>query len=108
MECCQLFAFTAALCPAVTGRHIKCRLVLDVMCAGYYSTSQREGYLPVFKVLAHHGVGVHLSGGEQRTSEKSCNVSVGGCLCRYLFHGCSPFTSTLCCCQHVGSLGRQQ
>jgi len=40
------------------------------LTAGYYHTSAREGYLPAFKVLAHHGVGVHLAGAEQRNSEK--------------------------------------
>ncbi|KXZ50138.1 hypothetical protein GPECTOR_17g774 [Gonium pectorale] len=41
------------------------------LTAGYYNTSTRDGYLPVMKVLAKHGVGVRLRSAELRTSELS-------------------------------------
>lgn len=37
------------------------------MCAGYFNTADRDGYLPTLMVLRKHGVRLQLSGGELGT-----------------------------------------
>jgi len=40
------------------------------LTAGYYNTVSRDGYLPMFKVLAHHGVALRLALAELRNNEQ--------------------------------------
>jgi hypothetical protein len=42
---------------------------------GYYNTSQRDGYLPVFKALQALGVGLHLGLAEARAADRPASVS---------------------------------
>lgn len=40
------------------------------LTAGYFNTHARNGYLPFLKTLAHHKVGLHVTGAEQRNAEQ--------------------------------------
>ncbi|KAG1677028.1 hypothetical protein FOA52_001197 [Chlamydomonas sp. UWO 241] len=44
------------------------------LTSGYYNTAERDGYLPVFRALARHRVGVHLTLAEARSRDEPAEM----------------------------------
>lgn len=94
------------------------------LTAGFFNTSQRNGYLTVLQTLAHHGVGLHVTGADLRNEAQnpdfacdpegqirllraaaaSMKVSPGLPITRQRSQGSQPELGAGCHCLHVGNV----